>query len=168
VGSIAQQTVFLLLLVFAMRATFALRMQFLKLLLSFKVLMDHALLVHTVKQDQASDLHAHQELIDHHQVPQMQQEFQDVLYAKKVSIALPQVKPQQLVMVLVLVVTIAQLVQKLLDQERTDAQSVLIVHQVHQNQQFVQQVHIKTKLAKKIASRALQAISASLTQLTSD
>jgi formate dehydrogenase maturation protein FdhE len=118
VGSIAQQTVFLLLLVFAMKATFALRMQFLKLLLSFKVLMDNALLVHTVKQDQASDLHAHQELIDHHQVPQMQQEFQDVLFAMKVSIVLPQVKLQQLVMVLVLVVTIAQLAQKLPGENR--------------------------------------------------
>jgi hypothetical protein len=122
VGSIAQQTVFLLLLVFAMKASFALRMQFLKLLLSFKVLMDHALLVHTAKQDQALVLYAHQELIDHHQVPQMQQDFQDVLFAMKVSIVLPQVKLQQLVMVLVLVVTIAQLVQKLLDQERTDVQ----------------------------------------------
>jgi hypothetical protein len=105
-----------------MKASFALRMQFLKLLLSFKVLMDHALLVHTAKQDQALVLYAHQELIDHHQVPQMQQDFQDVLFAMKVSIVLPQVKLQQLVMVLVLVVTIAQLVQKLLDQERTDVQ----------------------------------------------
>jgi hypothetical protein len=78
----------------------------------------------------------------------MQQEFLDVLFAMKVTIALSQDKQQQLEMALVLLATIALLAQKLIDQERTDAHWVLSVQQVHQKQQFVQQVHIKTKSAK--------------------
>ena len=76
-------------------------------------------------------------------------------------------KLMQLVMVLVLLGTFALLAQKLIDQQRLDAQLALNVHVEHQQQLFVQQVHIKTKLVKMSVLLVLRGITASLTQQTS-
>jgi hypothetical protein len=70
-------------------------------------------------------------------------------------------------MVPALLATTALQAQKLIDQLRLDVLLVLDVHLEHQQQQFVELEHIKTKSVKMFASLALQGITASLTQLTS-
>ena len=108
-----------------------------------------------------------QELLDPQQEVVLQQDQLDVQIVQLEDFVMFQDELLQLAMDLVHLAIIALLAQKLIDQQRLDAQLALDVDLEHQQQLSVHQVHIKTKLVKMFVLLVLQGITASLTQQTS-
>jgi hypothetical protein len=129
--------------------------------------MDHAQLVHIAWLAQLLEHFALQELLDPQQEVVLQQDQLDVQIVQLEDFVMFQDELLLLAMELVHLAIIALLAQKLIDQQRLDAQLALDVDLDNQQQLSVHQVHIKTKLVKMFVLLVLQGITASLTQQTS-
>jgi hypothetical protein len=129
--------------------------------------MDHAQLVHIAWLAQLLAHFALQELLDPQQEVVLQQDQLDVQIVQLEDFVMFQDELLLLAMELVHLAIIALLAQKLIDQQRLDAQLALDVDLDNQQQLSVHQVHIKTKLVKMFVLLVLQGITASLTQQTS-